>query len=341
MTRALISQGPLPGNEPVPDIDMTTRLAGVELPSPVLTASGCAAAGREIDQFFDITSIGAVVTKSVMLQPRSGRPTPRMAETPAGMLNSIGLQGPGIDRFIDHDLAWLSERGARTIVSIAGSTVDEYAKLAARLRIARGVSAIEVNISCPNVEDRGQVFACDPVSAANVIQAVKRHSEPRMPIFAKLSPDVTDIVAIAEAVVRAGATGVSVINTLLGLVIDPDTMRPHLAGITGGLSGPAIRPVALRCVWQVRQAFPELPIIGMGGIRTGLDALEFILAGADAVAVGTVIFHDPSSPLRIHRELQRALVERGFGSLSDAVSFAHRPPDAIREVSDDLDFISE
>ena len=179
MSRAVISQGPLRGDEPDVEIDMSTDLAGIEMPSPVMTASGCAAAGRELDQFFDITSIGAIVTKSVMLQPRSGRATPRMAETPSGMLNSIGLQGPGIDHFIEHDLAWLSERGARTIVSIAGGSVDEYAKLATRLRIARGVSAIEVNISCPNVEDRGQVFACDPTSAANVIQAVKRHSEPR------------------------------------------------------------------------------------------------------------------------------------------------------------------
>ncbi len=341
MTRALISQGPMPGDSAVPFVDMTADLAGVELPSPVLTASGCAAAGRELDQFFDITSIGAIVTKSVMLQPRSGRPTPRMAETPSGMLNSIGLQGPGIDRFIDHDLAWLADRGARTVVSIAGGTVDEYAKLAARLRIVRGVSAIEVNISCPNVEDRGQVFACDPNSAASVIQAVKRHSDPRMPIFAKLSPDVTDIVSIAASVVRAGATGVSVINTLLGMVINADTMRPHLAGVTGGLSGPAIRPVAVRCVWQIRQAFPDLPIIGMGGIRTGLDALEFVLAGANAVSVGTVVFHDPSAPLRIHEELQRALAERGFGSLADAVGYAHRPPDVTAEVDDDLDFITE
>jgi dihydroorotate dehydrogenase (NAD+) catalytic subunit len=341
MSRALISHSPIPGDEPRGVIDMGTVLGGVDLPSPVLTASGCAAAGRELDQFFDITAIGAIVTKSVMLQPRSGRPTPRMAETPSGMLNSIGLQGPGIDTFIEHDLAWLADRGARTIVSIAGGSVDEYAKLAARLRIARGVSAIEVNISCPNVENRGLVFACETGSAADVIQAVKRHSDPRMPIFAKLSPDVTDIVSIAGAVVRAGATGVSVINTLLGMVINPDTMRPHLAGITGGLSGPAIRPVAVRCVWQIRQAFPELPIIGMGGIRTGLDALEFVLAGANAVSIGTVVFHDPSAPMRIHEELQQALLQRGFGSLSEAVSYAHRPADPITEVGDDLDFISE
>lgn len=340
MTRAVISSGPMPGTEPTMHMDMATDLAGILMPSPVLTASGCAAAGRELDQFFDITQIGAVVTKSVMLQPRSGRPTPRMAETPSGMLNSIGLQGPGIDRFLEHDLSWLDERGARTIVSIAGRTVDEYAKLAARLRTAPGVDGIEVNISCPNVEDRGQVFACDPTAAANVLQAVRRNSDPRMPIFAKLSPDVTDIVGVAESVVRAGATGVSVINTLLGMVINPDTMRPHLAGITGGLSGPAIRPVAVRCVWQIRKAFPDLPIIGMGGIRSGLDALEFILAGADAVSVGTVVFHDPSSPMRIHEELEQALVERGFATVAEAVGYAHRGADPVDQ-EDDLDFISE
>jgi dihydroorotate dehydrogenase (NAD+) catalytic subunit len=333
----------MPGKGPVAHIDMSTQLGELDLSGPVLTASGCAAAGRELDQFFDITRIGGIVTKSVMMQPRSGRPTPRMAETPSGMLNSIGLQGPGIDRFLETDLDWLEQRGVTTIVSIAGGTVDEYAKLAARLRTAPGVAAIEVNISCPNVEDRGQVFACNPDASANVLQAVRRHSDPRMPIFAKLSPDVTDIVEVAGAVSRAGATGVSVINTLLGMVIDTDTMRPHLAGVTGGLSGPAVRPVAVRCVWQIRAAFPDLPIIGMGGIRSGIDALEFILAGANAVSVGTMVFHDPSSPLRIHDELQRALVERGFGTMREAISFAHRAADVVVPPveEEELDFIFE
>ncbi len=340
MTRALISQGPVP-SAPLPAVDMSTTLGQLHLPAPMLTASGCAASGRELDQFFDITTIGAIVTKSVMANPRSGRATPRMAETPSGMLNSIGLQGPGIDRFIEHDLAWLEERGARVIVSIAGSTVDEYGKLAARLRTVRSVAGIEINISCPNVEDRGQVFACRAGSAADVVNAVRRHSDPRMPLFAKLSPDVTDIVEIVDAVVRAGANGVSVINTVLGMVINTDTMRPHLAGITGGLSGPAIRPVAVRCIWQIRQAFPQVPIIGMGGVRTGLDALEFILAGANAVSVGTSVFHDPSAPARIQVELQRALGERGFTRLADAVSHAHRPADSRAEFDDDIDFISE
>jgi dihydroorotate dehydrogenase (NAD+) catalytic subunit len=331
MTRAVFSTGPIGGNKSVAHINMSTNLGPLEMPSPMLTASGCAAAGRELDGFFDITQIGAVVTKSVMMQARSGRATPRMAETPSGMLNSIGLQGPGIDSFIEHDLAWLNERGARTIVSIAGGSVEEFGKLASKLRMTPGIDAIEVNISCPNVENRNQVFACDPNLAANVIQAVRRSTDPRMPIMAKLSPDVTDIVEIADAVVRAGATGVSVINTLLGMVINTETMRPHLAGVTGGLSGPAIRPVAVRCVWQIREAFPDLPILGMGGVRTGRDALEFILAGANAVSVGTVVFHDPSSPMRIHNELEQELIARGFTSLSDAISYAHRGPDPVEE----------
>jgi dihydroorotate dehydrogenase (NAD+) catalytic subunit len=330
MTRAVITHGPRPDAAAVmPDIDMTAQFAGLELPSPVLTASGCAAAGRELDQFFDITEIGAIVTKSIMLNPRSGRPTPRMAETPSGMLNSIGLQGPGIDAFLDSDLAWLRERGARAVVSIAGGSVDEYTRLASKLRHVSDIAAIEVNISCPNVESRGQVFACDPASAADVVAAVRRNTNAGVPVLAKLSPDVTDIVAIARSVVDAGADGLSMINTLLGMVIDTDTMRPALAGVTGGLSGPAIRPVAVRCVYQVHAALPDVPILGMGGIRTGLDALEFVLAGASAVSVGTVTFNDPAAPHRIARELAIALAERGFDSLQDAVGYAHRAPDPL------------
>jgi dihydroorotate dehydrogenase (NAD+) catalytic subunit len=305
-------------------VDLSTRLAWAELPHPVLTASGCAAAGRELDQFFDVAAIGGVVTKSIMLHARSGRATPRMAETPAGMLNSIGLQGPGIEAFIEHDLGWLRARGARAVVSIAGETVAEYQALAQRLRREPGITALEVNISCPNVADRGLVFACNPMSAASVVQAVRRHTDPAVPVFAKLSPDVTDITEIAGAVVNAGADGVSVINTLLGMVIDTRTMRPALAGITGGLSGPAVRPVAVRAVYQIRRAFPDLPILGMGGIITGNDALEFILAGADAVSVGTAVFHDPAAPARVGQELAALLADRGFGSVRAAVGYAHR-----------------
>ena len=223
---------------------MSVDLAGFTAPDPVFTASGCAAAGRELAAFNDLTAIGGVVTKSIQLAARSGRPTPRMAETPSGMLNSIGLRGPGIDAFLQNDLAWLAGNNARAVVSVAGSSVDDYAKLAARLR-GHPVDLIEANISCPNVEDRGQVFACDPDAAAAVVSAVRRAAPTHVPVFAKLSPDVTDIVAIARACVDAGADGLSLINTTLGIVIDTQTMRPALAGITGGLSGPAIRPLAL------------------------------------------------------------------------------------------------
>lgn len=304
-------------------VDMSTRLGVLRLPDPVLTASGCAAAGRELSPFVDLTSIGAVVTKSIMLEPRSGRPTPRMAETPSGMLNSIGLQGPGIEAFVGKDLRWLRERGIRTIVSIAGGTVQEYQRLAQRLRHEPGIAAIEVNISCPNVESRGQVFACDPFSAGQVVQVVRRHTAPDVPVLAKLSPDVTDIVAIAKSVRDNGADGVSMINTLLGMVIDPDTMRPMLGGMTGGLSGPAIRPVAVRAIWQVHAAYPDLPILGMGGIRTGQDAFEFLLAGASAVSVGTVVFHDPRALARISAELRVLLAARGFTRLSDVIGMGH------------------
>lgn len=311
----------------LPRVDLTTRLADVTLPNPVMTASGCAAAGRELGQFFDVAELGAVVTKSIMLDPRSGRPTPRMAETPSGMLNSIGLQGPGIDQFLATDLPWLVQQRARAVVSIAGSTLGEYAELARRVGHSPGVTAVEVNISCPNVENRGLVFACDPHQAARVIAVVRRETPRGVPVLAKLSPDVTSIVDIAESVLDAGADGLVMINTLLGITIDPDTLRPQLGGVTGGLSGPAIRPVALRCVWQVWDAFPQVPIIGVGGIRTGFDAMEFLLAGAVAVQVGTVIFNDPSAPVRIARELRDELVRRGFLRVADAVGWAHRGVD--------------
>ena len=249
-----------------------------------------------------------------------------MAETPSGMLIAIGLQGTGIEVFLAKDLPWLVENGARAVVSIAGSSVDEYATLMQKLRGREGVAAVEVNISCPNVESRGQVFACDTGASAAVVKAVRKFAD--VPMLVKLSPDVTDITAIARACVEAGADGLSLINTLLGLVIDTRTMRPHLGGITGGLSGPAVRPVAVRAVWQVRQALPDVPILGMGGIRTGRDALEFLLAGASAVSVGTVIFNDPTAPVRIGRELAQAIGELGVPRLRDIVGAAHGRPTA-------------
>jgi len=310
------------------NVDMTTTLGSLVVPDPVFTASGCAASGQELAAFNDLTAIGGVVTKSIQLNPRAGRPTPRMAETPSGMLNSIGLQGPGIDVFLKRDVTWLDEQGVTAVVSIAGGTIDDYAKAAGKLR-GKPIAMIEVNISCPNVEDRGQVFACNASAAAAVVQAVRRSAPGGVPVFAKLSPDVTDIVAIAKACVDAGATGLTLINTTLGMVIDTKTMRPVLGGVTGGLSGPAIRPLAVRCVWQVHEALPEVPIFGVGGIRTGLDALEFILAGASAVQVGTVIFNDPGAPTRISRELREVLAARGMDRLEQAIGLGHRPPEEI------------
>jgi dihydroorotate dehydrogenase (NAD+) catalytic subunit len=305
--------------------ELRARLGHVELPSPVLTAAGCAGTGRELAQFIDVAKVGAVVTKSIMIEPRAGRPTPRTAETPSGMLNAVGLQGPGVDAFLQRDLPWLLSRGARAVVSVAGGTVREYAELAARLSDAAGVTAIEVNLSCPNAENRGEVFACQPDAAARVVEAVRRCARYDIPVFAKLSADVTDVVAVARACVAAGADGLSMINTLLGMVIDTETMRPAVAGVTGGLSGPAIRPVAVRCVWQVRQALPDVPIIGIGGVRTGRDALELILAGASLVGVGTAIFHDPSACARIQHELEEELARRGVERLAEVTGLAHQP----------------
>jgi dihydroorotate dehydrogenase (NAD+) catalytic subunit len=305
-------------------IDLSTTLGNAWFPSPLFTASGCASSGKELAQFVDLREIGAVVTKSVMSKPRHGRPTPRMAETPSGMINSIGLQGPGIDAFLAHDLPWLVSQKARVIVSIAGETVEEYATLARKVRSAPGISALEVNISCPNVENRGLVFACDPEASRRVIDGVRKTLGGELPIIAKLSPDVTDLVSIAKGVVDAGADGLALINTVLSMVINLDTMRPHLAGKTGGLSGPAIRPIAVRAIYQVHEALPNVPILGMGGVSSGRDALELILAGAKGVSIGTASFGDPAAIITIQNELIELLKARGFTSVAQAVGYAHR-----------------
>jgi dihydroorotate dehydrogenase (NAD+) catalytic subunit len=305
-------------------VDISTTLGAAWFPTPIFTASGCASSGKELAQFFPLRDIGAVVTKSVMTKPRHGRPTPRMAETPSGMLNSIGLQGPGIDSFLANDVPWLIEQKARVIISIAGETIEEYATLARKLRSISGISAVEVNISCPNVENRGLVFACDPDASRRVIDGVRKTIGGEVPIIAKLSPDVTDLPAIAKGVVDAGADGLALINTVLGMVINTDTMRPHLWGKTGGLSGPAIRPVAVRAIYQVHAALPKVPILGMGGVATGRDALELILAGASGVSVGTASFGNPSALITIQNELSQLLQARGFATLTEAVGYAHR-----------------
>ena len=305
-------------------VDMSTTLGNAWFPSPIFTASGCASSGKELAQFFPLNSIGAVVTKSVMSKPRHGRPTPRMAETPSGMLNSIGLQGPGIDSFLANDVPWLLEQKARVVVSIAGETIEEYSTLARKLRSVSGLSAVEVNISCPNVENRGLVFACDPDASRRVIDGVRKTIGGELPIIAKLSPDVTNLADIARGVVDAGADALALINTVLGMVINLDTMKPHLGGKTGGLSGPAIRPVAVRAIYQVHAALPSTPILGMGGVSSGRDALELILAGASGVSVGTASFGNPTALIKIQNELRELLAARGFATLKDAVGYAHR-----------------
>ena len=303
-------------------VDVRMDLGPLRLRNPILTASGCFASGREVNRFFDVNRLGAVVAKSVTLEPRLGLPTPRMTETPSGMLNAIGLQNPGIDAWLERDLPWLRAHGVPTIVSIAGKTVAEYRALAERLRGVDGIIAIEVNISCPNVEDRGIVFGCREGATREAVQAVTRVAT-GVPIFAKLTPDVTDIVAIADAARAAGATGVSVINTLLGMAIDVETLRPKLGGVTGGLSGPAIKPIAIRAVHQIHSAMPDLPIIGMGGARSVADVVEFVAAGASAVAIGTATFANPVTTLELVEQLPRWLAERGHRRLADLRGAVH------------------
>jgi dihydroorotate dehydrogenase (NAD+) catalytic subunit len=306
------------------EFDFSTTLGNAFFNTPIFTASGCASSGKELAQFFPLKDIGAVVTKSVMNKPRYGRPTPRMAETPSGMLNSIGLQGPGIEAFLANDIPWLVEQNSRIIISIAGETIEEYATLARKVRSVSGISAIEVNISCPNVENRGLVFACDPDASRRVIDGVRKTIGGELPIIAKLSPDVTNLPEIAKGVVESGADALALINTVLGMVINLETMRPHLGGKTGGLSGPAIRPVAVRAIYQVHAALPEVPILGMGGVSSGRDALELILAGASGVSIGTASFGNPHAAVEIQSELRELLIAKGFSSLKSAIGFAHR-----------------
>ena len=279
--------------------------------------SGCVGFGEEYTRVagFSNRDAGAVCLKGTTGAARPGNPPHRVYETPEGMLNAIGLQNPGVDGWLQRDLPWLQGKGAKVIASVAGTTVDEFREVARRLRRATGVVAVEVNLSCPNVEHRGLVFACDPVASAEVVTAVAREVD--VPIFAKLTSDVTDVVAVAEACIGAGATGLTLINTLLGMSIDPDSGRARLFNGYGGLSGPAIRPVAVRNVHQVHTAMPDVPIIGTGGVRTVEDVVELVRAGASVVAVGTATFIDPFTARDLVRELRTWLAQRGHGSIAE------------------------
>ncbi len=296
------------------DLDLSVRVGPLTLRSPVVTASGTFASGREFADFVDIARLGAIVTKGVSLEPWPGNPSPRMAETPSGMLNSIGLQNPGVEAFIEHDLAFLRDAGVPVIVNISGHTVKEYAAVASRLTEAGGVAALEVNISCPNVDAGGMGFGTSCEAAALVTAAVRAATD--LPVIVKLSPNVTDIVAIARSVVEAGADAVSLINTLLGMSIDVETRQPRLARGVGGLSGPAIRPVAVRMVHEVARHL-DVPIVGMGGIMDAEDAIEFMLAGAHAVAVGTANFVDPRATSRILDGIVAYCRRHGVRSVSE------------------------
>jgi dihydroorotate dehydrogenase (NAD+) catalytic subunit len=296
-------------------VDTRVALGPLVLRNPIVTASGCFGNGREIQRFYDIAQLGAVVVKSITVEPRQGLPTPRMAETANGMLNAIGLQNSGIEAWLADELPWLNRHRVPVIASIAGKTTSEYRYLSERLRGQPGIVAIEANISCPNVEDRNIVFACREESTRDAVSQVTRVAN--VPVFAKLTPDVTDIVEIAETAMAAGATGVSMINTLLGMAIDVQTRRPKLAAVTGGLSGPAIKPVAVRAIHQVHQALPDVPIIGMGGVRTVEDVIELMLAGATAVAVGTANFANPMVALELAQALPRWCAERDIATVTE------------------------
>jgi dihydroorotate dehydrogenase (NAD+) catalytic subunit len=293
--------------------DMTVEVAGIKMRNPVMTASGTFGYGAEFADYMNLESLGAMITKGLSLKPKAGNPTPRIVETPGGMLNAIGLQNVGIDAFISQKLPYLAGVATPVIVNLYGNTLEEYGEVASRLDGLAGVAGIEVNISCPNVKQGGIVFGTDPQAAQEVVRLVKRSTS--KPVIVKLSPNVTDVVLMAKACADAGADALSLINTLTGMAIDLDRRRPILANVTGGLSGPGIKPVALRMVWQVAKQV-KLPIIGIGGIMNGRDALEFILAGATAVQVGTASFLDPSAAQTIAGEMEQYLVDHGIESIA-------------------------
>ena len=296
-------------------MNLAVKIGNLHLKNPVMGASGTFGFGREYADFLDVNEIGAIVTKGVTPLPRSGNPGVRIAETPSGMLNCIGLENPGVEVFINEILPEIKKYDTAVIVNISAGTVEEYAKMAYLLDVD-GVDALEVNISCPNVKEGGIVFGTDPKVAAAVTHAVKTHTSKT--VIVKLSPNVTDIVAMAKAVEEAGADAISMINTLTGMVIDINTRKPLLGNITGGLSGPAVKPIAVRMVWQVAKAV-NIPIIGMGGITCAEDAVEFMLAGASAVAVGAYNFVEPSALKNIADGIGEYMQKHGIEDVNELI----------------------
>lgn len=293
---------------------LKTEICGIKMNTPILAASGTFGFGEEFADFVDLKKIGGVMVKCITLKPRRGNDGVRITETPAGMLNCIGLENPGVENFLSEILPRIKDK-MNVIVNISGSSVEDYGELAKLLDVD-GVQAIELNISCPNVKDGGIIFGTDPKAAAAVTQAAKKFSS--KPIIVKLSPNVTDITEIARAVEAAGADCLSLINTLMGMEINIHTWRPTLGNITGGLSGGAIKPVALRMVWQTAKVV-KIPIIGMGGIFSASDAVEFFLAGASAVAIGTANFSDPKITMKIADDLEKYLIDKGVFSIGEIV----------------------
>ena len=294
-------------------LDLSVELAGVRLKNPVVVASGTFGFGREYGQFFDLSELGGICCKGLTLHPREGNPPPRIAETPLGMLNSVGLQNPGVDAFIRNELPFLRQHDVAVIANISGNTPEEYGVMCEKLSEA-GVDMIEVNISCPNVKAGGLAYGTRPELAAEVTREAKQHAA--VPVMVKLSPNVTDITEIARAVADAGADALSLINTLRGMRIDVNTRRPILKMNTGGLSGPAVLPVAVRMVWEVANAV-KLPILGMGGVSTGEDAAQLMLAGASAVAVGTALFAGPFAPLKVRDGLAGIAAAQGLSAVRE------------------------
>ena len=297
-------------------MDLSIEIAGIALRNPVLLASGTCNYGHELQSITDLSQLGGIVTKTITPLPRAGNRPQRIVETPAGMLNSIGLQNPGLEDFIEDKWPFLESLDTQIVVNIAGHTVEEFANMTARLQELQGIAALEVNISCPNVKAGGANFANSPSASAEVIGAVRRATQ--HPVIAKLSPNVTDIAEIARAAEDAGADALSLINTLVGMSIDVRNRRPLLGNITGGLSGPAIKPVALAMIWKVAQAV-RIPLIGLGGICTAQDAVEFIIAGASAVQVGTASFVNPNAGVEIVEGIRRYGDECGIQEVSQLI----------------------